>query len=44
MRPGDCATTLHLLSGNEVYIPMGTTANKQGKVAVKMPAGGKRFL
>ncbi|HPF19822.1 MAG TPA: CoA-disulfide reductase [Syntrophomonas sp.] len=37
---GDCATTLHLLSGNEVYIPMGTTANKQGKVAGENAAGG----
>lgn len=37
---GDCATTVHLLSGGEVYIPMGTTANKQGKVAGENAAGG----
>ncbi len=37
---GDCATTMHLLSGDEVYIPMGTTANKQGKVAGENAAGG----
>ncbi len=37
---GDCATTSHLVSGKEVYIPMGTTANKQGKVAGENAAGG----
>lgn len=37
---GDCATTTHLLSGQEVYIPMGTTANKQGKAAGENAAGG----
>ena len=37
---GDCATTSHLTSGKEVYIPMGTTANKQGRVAGENAAGG----
>lgn len=37
---GDCATTSHLLSGKEVYIPMGTTANKQGRIAGENAAGG----
>ncbi|MDD3270008.1 MAG: CoA-disulfide reductase [Syntrophomonadaceae bacterium] len=37
---GDCAVVNHLLSGEEVYIPMGTTANKQGKVAGENAAGG----
>ena len=37
---GDCATTSHLISGKEVYIPMGTTANKQGRVAGENAAGG----
>jgi NADPH-dependent 2,4-dienoyl-CoA reductase/sulfur reductase-like enzyme len=37
---GDCATTRHLLSDKEVYIPMGTTANKQGRVAGENAAGG----
>ncbi|HZK43186.1 MAG TPA: CoA-disulfide reductase [Syntrophomonadaceae bacterium] len=37
---GDCATTTHLVSGEEVYIPMGTTANKQGKTAGENIAGG----
>jgi len=37
---GDCATTHHLVSGQEVYLPLGTTANKQGKVAGENAAGG----
>ncbi|MGR6835216.1 FAD-dependent oxidoreductase [Syntrophomonas erecta] len=37
---GDCATTFHRISGQEVYIPMGTTANKQGKIAGENVAGG----
>jgi NADPH-dependent 2,4-dienoyl-CoA reductase/sulfur reductase-like enzyme len=37
---GDCATTVHLITGNEVYIPLGTTANKQGKVAGENAVGG----
>ncbi|MDH7497934.1 MAG: FAD-dependent oxidoreductase [Syntrophomonadaceae bacterium] len=38
---GDCATTVHLVSGEEVYLPMGTTANKQGRVAGANAAGGE---
>lgn len=30
---GDCALTKHLVTGELVYIPLGTTANKQGKIA-----------
>ncbi len=30
---GDCAEAKHLVSGKQVWIPLGTTANKQGKVA-----------
>lgn len=37
---GDCATTRHLVSDQEAYIPMGTTANKQGRVAGENAAGG----
>ena len=37
---GDCVSTRHLVSGQEVYIPMGTTADKQGKVAGENAAGG----
>jgi NADPH-dependent 2,4-dienoyl-CoA reductase/sulfur reductase-like enzyme len=41
---GDCATTVHLITGKEVYIPLGTTANKQGKVAGENAAGGNSFF
>lgn len=37
---GDCATARHLVSGKDVFIPLGTTANKQGKVAGENAAGG----
>ncbi|MFZ5754328.1 MAG: pyridine nucleotide-disulfide oxidoreductase, partial [Bacillota bacterium] len=37
----DCATAYHLLYQDDAYIPLGTTANKQGKVAGENAAGGK---
>lgn len=37
---GDCATAHHIVSGEDVYIPLGTTANKQGKIAGENAAGG----
>jgi NADPH-dependent 2,4-dienoyl-CoA reductase/sulfur reductase-like enzyme len=37
---GDCATAPHVVSGKDVYIPLGTTANKQGKIAGENAAGG----
>ena len=36
---GDCAEALHGVSGRSVYIPLGTTANKQGRVAGANAAG-----
>ncbi len=30
---GDCATVVHGILGTDAYIPLGTTANRQGKVA-----------
>jgi len=30
---GDCAEARHLVSGKAAYIPLGTTANKQGRIA-----------
>jgi NADPH-dependent 2,4-dienoyl-CoA reductase/sulfur reductase-like enzyme len=36
---GDCATTRHLLSGRETWIPLGSTARKQGRVAAETAAG-----
>jgi NADPH-dependent 2,4-dienoyl-CoA reductase/sulfur reductase-like enzyme len=40
---GDCAEALHLVTGKKVYIPLGTTANKQGRVAGEN-ASGKRSV
>jgi len=36
---GDCATVKHLITGNDFYMPLGTTANKQGRVAGIQTAG-----
>jgi len=36
---GDCAESLHLVTCKKVYIPLGTTANKQGRVAGENAAG-----
>lgn len=41
---GDCAEAHHLVSGEPTWIPLGTTANKQGKVAGANAAGAaERF-
>jgi NADPH-dependent 2,4-dienoyl-CoA reductase/sulfur reductase-like enzyme len=37
---GDCAEALHLVTGRPAYIPLGSTANKQGRVAGENAAGG----
>ena len=37
---GDCVETRHLVSGKPVYFPLGTTANKQGRVAGENTGGG----
>jgi NADPH-dependent 2,4-dienoyl-CoA reductase/sulfur reductase-like enzyme len=36
---GDCAETFHLVSKKPVYLPLGTTANKMGRVAGANAAG-----
>ncbi|HOT44842.1 MAG TPA: FAD-dependent oxidoreductase [Spirochaetota bacterium] len=36
---GDCATVKNLITGNDVYFPLGTIANKQGRVAGLQAAG-----
>ncbi len=36
---GDCAETTHLVTGRPVYLPLGTTANKMGRVAGANAAG-----
>ncbi len=38
---GDCAETIHLVSGRPAWIPLGTTANKMGRVAGANAAGGR---
>jgi NADPH-dependent 2,4-dienoyl-CoA reductase/sulfur reductase-like enzyme len=38
---GDCAQAWHLITGRPVYMPLGTTANKQGRVAGENAAGGR---
>jgi NADPH-dependent 2,4-dienoyl-CoA reductase/sulfur reductase-like enzyme len=36
---GDCAETTHLVSGRPTWLPLGTTANKMGRVAGANAAG-----
>jgi NADPH-dependent 2,4-dienoyl-CoA reductase/sulfur reductase-like enzyme/rhodanese-related sulfurtransferase len=38
---GDCCETTHLITGKQVHIPLGSTANKQGRVAGINAAGGE---
>jgi NADPH-dependent 2,4-dienoyl-CoA reductase/sulfur reductase-like enzyme len=38
---GDCAEVTHLVTGRPTYIPLGTTANKAGRVAGANAAGGR---
>jgi len=38
---GDCAETTHLVTGRPTWIPLGTTANKTGRVAGANAVGGR---
>ena len=38
---GDCAETTHLITGKRTWIPLGSTANKQGRVAGINVCGGR---
>jgi NADPH-dependent 2,4-dienoyl-CoA reductase/sulfur reductase-like enzyme len=38
---GDCAETMHLVTGSPAWIPLGTTANKTGRVAGANAAGAR---
>jgi NADPH-dependent 2,4-dienoyl-CoA reductase/sulfur reductase-like enzyme len=38
---GDCAEAYHRITGRGAYIPLGTTANKQGRVAGTNLGGGQ---
>jgi NADPH-dependent 2,4-dienoyl-CoA reductase/sulfur reductase-like enzyme len=37
---GDCATAINYITNKDTYLPLGTTANKQGRVAGENAAGG----
>jgi NADPH-dependent 2,4-dienoyl-CoA reductase/sulfur reductase-like enzyme len=37
---GDCVGQKHLVTGKDVYMPRGTTANKQGRIAGENASGG----
>jgi NADPH-dependent 2,4-dienoyl-CoA reductase/sulfur reductase-like enzyme len=37
---GDCVGQKHIVTGKDVYIPRGTTANKQGRIAGENVSGG----
>jgi NADPH-dependent 2,4-dienoyl-CoA reductase/sulfur reductase-like enzyme len=41
---GDCAVTYHRLLGADTYIPLGTTAHKQGRIAGENAIGGSRVF
>ncbi|MBP7735768.1 MAG: FAD-dependent oxidoreductase [Spirochaetes bacterium] len=41
---GDCSTVKSIITGNDVYFPLGTTANKQGRVAGLQAAGVQEEL
>ena len=36
---GDCAESTHIISGEKVYVPLGSTANKHGRVAANNICG-----
>jgi NADPH-dependent 2,4-dienoyl-CoA reductase/sulfur reductase-like enzyme len=37
---GDCATARNYVTNKDMYLPLGTTANKQGRIAGENAAGG----
>lgn len=41
---GDCAETWHRILQRPAYLPLGTTAHKQGRVAGENAAGGERLF
>jgi len=41
---GDCAETTHLVTGNPYWLPLGSTANKMGRVAGANIAAGKKVF
>jgi NADPH-dependent 2,4-dienoyl-CoA reductase/sulfur reductase-like enzyme len=41
---GDCVETWHRVLGRPTYLPLGTTAHKQGRVAGENAVGGRRLF
>ena len=41
---GDCAEATHMVTGKKTYIPLGTTANKEGRIAGENAAGMKNVF
>jgi NADPH-dependent 2,4-dienoyl-CoA reductase/sulfur reductase-like enzyme len=41
---GDCAETWHRITENNTYLPLGTTAHKQGRIAGENAVGGHRLF
>jgi NADPH-dependent 2,4-dienoyl-CoA reductase/sulfur reductase-like enzyme len=41
---GDCAEATHMVTGKKVHIPLGTTANKEGRIAGENAAGMKNIF
>jgi NADPH-dependent 2,4-dienoyl-CoA reductase/sulfur reductase-like enzyme len=41
---GDCATAKSYVTGKDTYLPLGTTANKQGRIAGENAAGGNAIF
>ena len=41
---GDCAETIHLITGKRTWIPLGSTANKQGRVVGENVCGGNAIF
>lgn len=41
---GDCSEATHLVTGKKTYIPLGTTSNKQGRVAGANAVGGDEIF
>jgi NADPH-dependent 2,4-dienoyl-CoA reductase/sulfur reductase-like enzyme len=39
---GDCVETWHRVTNQNTYLPLGTTAHKQGRIAGENAAGGRR--
>lgn len=41
---GDCATATNYITGKDSYVPLGTTANKQGRIAGENAADGNAIF